>query len=158
MDATSSFPKIERISISDGDKRSHSVQTSGSECPRTPVLRKRKPSKKHAVNAVDHVSDYEIAMTSLPAQACRIVNCKLRQSLAKETGKRESPLCVVASDGFHVKSANTAQYGGELNFRSLDLYPSSMCPCPEVHMTTLASYGKELPLACPTCWSLQRNK
>lgn len=125
---------------------------------RTPTLRKRKTAKKTASEkALDNVSDFEILLMSLPASSCRVINCKLRQTAAWiKTRDKEDIACVTASDGFHVKTGNQDLYQGELNFRELSVQPSGMCPYPDVHTERLR-LGKDLPLACPTCWSLQRN-
>lgn len=157
MDVTPSFQNIKTINISSKLQESPKRQCS-QKSQRTPKLRKRKPTKKAASQKpLDYVCDNEILITSLPASSCRIINCKLRQTSAWiESADKEGVASVTASDGFHVKTRNTDLYLGELNFGELDAQPSSMCPFPEVHMERVR-HGKDLPLACPTCWSLQRN-
>ena len=159
MDLQSSFPSVQTIDITalqdHADDQKSCVKM---DPPKRPTLRKRKASKKAmSVKALDHVSDVELLLTALPAHSCRIINCKLRQTDAwLESDDKERVPCITTSDGFYVKTANIDLYSGELSFRELEMWPSNMCPLPDVHMERMAN-GKDLPLACPTCWSLQRN-
>ncbi|KAH3787973.1 hypothetical protein DPMN_166100 [Dreissena polymorpha] len=129
------------------------------EQPRAASLRKRNSTmKKSKGKSLDHISDHELSLTSLPAHSCRIINCKLRQSLiGNGTPYSDIQPFVCTTDGFHVKSGHVFQYSGELTFCALSTCPSSMCPAPWQHETNVKQLGHELPLACPTCWSIQRN-
>ncbi|KAL3865044.1 hypothetical protein ACJMK2_006677 [Sinanodonta woodiana] len=120
----------------------------------------RKPSGKY--NA--HVTSQEIMMMRLPAISCRVVNYRARQS-AKEKArkqKRKFPktvhVNVPENDGFMVKTGDNNYYEDELSFpHLLAPYPTTFCPDPIYHMQKTNTKRQELPIACPTCWSVQRN-
>ena len=126
-----------------------------------PTLRPRKSAKKSTSQDWTHVTEHEINMMQLPAAACRTINFKLRQTYAekeKEKSKQKrNRLNNPANDGFLVKTANITLYEGELNFKHLTKRPTSLCPNPEDHVFRVCSLKHDLPLACPTCWSAQRN-
>lgn len=143
----------------ESEMSSSPVTASKFEQPRAASLRKRNPTeKKSKVKSLDHISDHEQSLTSLPAHSCRIINCKLRQSLlGNGTPYSDIQSFICTSDGFHVKSGHVFQYSGELTFGAISTCPSSMCPSPRQHEERVTQLGHELPLACPTCWSIQRN-
>ena len=128
-----------------------------------PSLRPRKSVKKTTSQDWTHVTEQEISMMQLPATACRTINSKSRQTYAeKEKPKQRQTLRQKvsnspANDGFLVRTDNISLYGGEINFKQLRKSPTSLCPSPEDHVIRVFEMMQDLPLACPTCWSVQRN-
>ncbi|XP_067656761.1 uncharacterized protein [Haliotis asinina] len=106
------------------------------------------------------VSDYEVEAMSLTATVCRTVNGRMRKSYRKQAGKQNSldyRNCMKANDAFFIKTGHQRFYGSSLAFsHDLSLTPTPLCPDVDAHNTLVHDY--DLPLACPTCWSAQRNR
>ena len=157
IEQSPSLPKIEKSpSLQKNDEK-----TEDSQNQKISSLRPRKSAKKSTSQDWTHVTEHEINMMQLPAAACRTINFKLRQTYAEKekekTKQKRNRLNNPANDGFLVKTANITLYEGELNFKHLTKNPTSLCPDPEDHMIRVDSLKHDLPLACPTCWSAQRN-
>ena len=124
---------------------------------RTHALRKRNNTKKSMSQKSVHVTEKEIKLTSLPASTCRSVNQKTRQQSQKGKQSGEHTRHTHPSnDGFCIRSDNIFVYD-RIQFKSLYKEPTSMCPSPENHVTKVLTLRQELSVACPTCWSIQRN-
>ncbi|KAK3593073.1 hypothetical protein CHS0354_038095, partial [Potamilus streckersoni] len=134
------------------------------DAPSTDFDIKKISTKKTGGKYNAHVTSQEIMMMRLPAISCRVVNYKARQS-AKEKArkqKRKFPktvhVNVPENDGFMVKTGDNNYYEDELSFpHPLAAYPTTFCPDPISHMQKINIKRQELPIVCPTCWSVQRN-
>ncbi|XP_071090665.1 uncharacterized protein [Haliotis cracherodii] len=106
------------------------------------------------------VSDYEVDAMSLTAAVCRTVNGRMRKSYRKQSGKQnllDYRNSMKANDAFFIKTGHMRFYGTSLAFsHDLNLTPTSLCPDADAHNALVRDY--DLPLACPTCWSAQRNR
>ena len=124
-----------------------------------PSLRPRKSVKKSSSQDWSHVTEHEINMMQLPATSCRTINFKLRQTYAEKekTKKKQNRFNNPANDGFLVKTGNISLYCDELNFKRLSKNPTALCPSVENHVIRVFNTKHDLPVACPTCWSVQRN-
>ena len=139
--------------------------------PRSATLRKRKTATKKSASKIwQHVTEHEMALTSLPATSCRVINSKMKNRTTEDTpvtgpsrnartpGKSNSKRAVCShNDGFSVKTGAVSLYSKELTFDNLYKHPTTLCPSPEDHVIRVFEMNQEVPLACPTCWSVQRN-
>lgn len=112
--------------------------------------------KRHASSySRGYVSEAETKLMRLPSTMCKEVNQKAAGNM-KEL-KTHKPNHRV-SDDFYIKTSDTKAYGSWLSCPPvLQIYPKSMCPNIENHLTRVYLDKMDLPMACPTCWSLQRN-
>ena len=164
-DCINSTEDMEDGSVSPGPTPKTEEKTTDTEAYRQkpPSLRPRKTAKKTTSQDWTHVTEQEIGMMQLPATTCRTINFKSRQTYAekektkKKSGMRQKGLNNPANDGFLVKTDNISLYDGELSFKQLQKSPTALCPCPEDHVIRVVEMKHDLPLACPTCWSVQRN-
>lgn len=108
------------------------------------------------LNRLGVVTDAELNLTRLPASLCQEVN---RRAADTMKGQKISSRCNGgASNEFYIKTTDTKAYGSSLSTPFvLKVYPKSMCPNREDHLVKIYLQKLDLPLACPTCWSLQRN-
>ncbi|XP_060072869.1 uncharacterized protein LOC132552694 [Ylistrum balloti] len=140
----------------------------GSVSPEKVKEKVRRP--RRALPNISHTADVtndEIQMMKLAAQTCREINARAKDtSESQETKKHSSSnrktskaiLNTYANDAFFVKTTNRQDYGGSLAIaRNLVHVPTTMCPDVDKHVERVYKLRHTLPLACPTCWSLQRN-
>ncbi|XP_062572243.1 uncharacterized protein LOC134234203 [Saccostrea cucullata] len=108
-------------------------------------------------NRLGRVTEAELKLTSLPSTVCQEVNSAAAsnnimkdKNITKQNNK--------VSNNFYIKTSDTKAYGPLLSCPPvLQVYPNSMCPDIENHLVRIYLDKIALPLACPTCWSLQRN-
>ncbi|OWF47348.1 hypothetical protein KP79_PYT17621 [Mizuhopecten yessoensis] len=125
---------------------------------------------RRAVTCTYHtadVTDDEIQMMKLTAQTCREINARAKDQ-SETIDTKKPPSCnrkaskailnTYANDAFFVKTTNRPDYVGSLAIaRHLVHMPTTMCPDVDKHVEGVYTLRHTLPLACPTCWSLQRN-
>lgn len=113
----------------------------------------------------DAISDEELKKMKLSASACKTANFKIRKDVwtafAQQTDSNDQhpthPCALRANETFFIKSTDWNYYGQHLGFRSdIRTSPGAICPDPEMHEERLLLQS-DLPLACPSCWSAQRN-
>lgn len=105
---------------------------------------------------VNNKHEAELNLTRLPASLCQEVN---RRAADNMKGQKISFKCNGgASNEFYIKTTDNKAYGSYLSTPLvMQVYPKSMCPNREDHLVKIYLQKLDLPLACPTCWSLQRN-
>jgi hypothetical protein len=103
------------------------------------------------------IDEYELDMMKLTAHNCRQINAKNQENLDPKKLKLREKRVANSNNGFFVKSGDSKASGLSGNKHLPDVYPSNMCPNVTKHLHYLFVMKLELPLACPTCWSLQRN-
>lgn len=101
------------------------------------------------------VDEYEIELTRLSTQTCREINARSQERFDKNKKSKKKLKSNTANNGFFVKLEGLYSQGKKLNH--VTTYPSNMCPNINNHLHNIHVLKHELPLACPTCWSLQRN-
>ncbi|KAK3095379.1 hypothetical protein FSP39_014013 [Pinctada imbricata] len=116
------------------------------------------------LNKLSLIGESELKMMRLPATTCREVNSKaaddskIQFEEAKDKRQAKKRRITKTNCAFHIKSADSKHYGLSLPFKRLQSsYPSSMCPDTVGHLYKLLVQNVDLPRACPTCWSIQRN-
>ncbi|XP_033757431.1 uncharacterized protein LOC117339833 [Pecten maximus] len=125
---------------------------------------------RRALSNINHngdVTNDEIKMMKLTAQTCREINARAKDPYDNQetkkpaSGNRKTNKAILntyANDAFFVKTTDRQDYGGSLAIaRHLVHVPTTMCPDIQKHVERVYTQRLTLPLACPTCWSLQRN-
>lgn len=107
------------------------------------TFQKKRLAHDSRLNRLGVVTEAELNLTRLPASLCQEVNRRNATS---------------ASNEFYIKTTDNKAYGSYLSTPLvMQVYPKSMCPNREDHLVKIYLQKLDLPLACPTCWSLQRN-
>jgi hypothetical protein len=111
--------------------------------------------RRHTPYGLGYVSEAEIKLTKLPSITCKEVNQRAASNMKELKTHKPKP---GVNDDFYIKTSDTTAYGPRLSVPPvLQIYPTSMCPHIENHFTRVYVDKLDLPVACPTCWSLQRN-
>lgn len=120
------------------------------------TFQKKRLAHDSRLNRLGVVTEAELNLTRLPASLCLEVNRRAANNLK---GQKISSKCNGgASNEFYIKTTDTKAYGSSLSTPFvMQVYPKSMCPNREDHLVKIYLQKLDLPLACPTCWSLQRN-
>lgn len=120
------------------------------------TFQKKRLAHDSRLNRLGVVTEAELNLTRLPASLCQEVN---RRAADNMKGQKISFKCNGgASNEFYIKTTDNKAYGSYLSTPLvMQVYPKSMCPNREDHLVKIYLQKLDLPLACPTCWSLQRN-
>lgn len=102
----------------------------------------------------------EINVMKIRATFCRRSNSKARKKKNKEINNSMSQICkndeLKVNDSFYIKYSDDECKSCEIDGKEKHpSYPTSLCPDQNRHFTLLNFF--DLPLACPTCWGVQRN-
>lgn len=149
-------------------EKAHEENNSKSIISTRRMNRKQRSSSNN--NAIGDVTTEEIDNMRLSVGMCREINKRAMDKLEnrKEARNVKGQLtarsrankfnATPANGAFCVKTGNRQDYGCTLVFgRNMVYSPLSMCPDPEKHIEHFYEKKLSLPMACPTCWSLQRN-
>ncbi|XP_061177844.1 uncharacterized protein LOC133186625 [Saccostrea echinata] len=115
----------------------------------------RRRQRDNRLNRLGRITEAEVKMMSLPSTTCQEVNSAAANSTKDHNIPKQNNKI---SNNFYIKTSDTKAYGSLLSCpQTLQVYPKSMCPNIENHLVRIYLDKIALPLACPTCWSLQRN-
>lgn len=124
------------------------TQDAKSKCKRTGVKKVRSEYR-------GTVTEREIIGMGLPSITCKLINRRTRAEASKHP--EAGPIFSHVNDGMYIKSERVQFYSPHIDYlRTLCLEPSGLCPEPYQHLQNLCIHP--LPLACPTCWSIGRNR
>lgn len=145
----SSTPNISLIS------ESHNMLSRSKSKSILETFQKRRQAHDNRLNRLGVITAAELSLTQLPANLCQEVN---RRADNNVRGQKSLNSKTCTTNDFYIKTTDTKAYGSMISSpRILQVYPKSMCPNLEDHLVKVYLKKIQLPLACPTCWSLQRN-
>lgn len=125
-------------------------------CSTSEYSKKRRRLK--GIFDIGNVDEYELELTSLTAHTCREINAQSQERINSSKQKmRKKQRPVNSNNAFFVKSDDSCTCERLGIAKVSNIYPSTMCPNINNHLHNIFVLKHELPLACPTCWSLQRN-
>lgn len=105
---------------------------------------------------IGYVGEYELELTKLTAQTCREINAKSLERSERTKKSKKKQKINNSNNGFFIKMEGINS-SGKKTMNNMKTYPSNMCPDINNHLNNIFVLKHDLPLACPTCWSLQRN-